>query len=748
MPPRVEGMLQEKDKMNMRRIALVLALSSFVCSSGKAQGCYAATNSAGTFGVPIPPSITRTIAYSPLPDGSASLVLSTNAPIEINWFTEGGACFGVKPANVADCTTWTCPGLRGAFTYLGEDGNLSGRTGFLFHFDTPGATQLNSFYLDTCLDQTTTYSQIWNYQDIEPGGLAHPSIFLSYPTPGPKFVKITLYLCNGVGNLAASTGIIGAQVTVPLYIGATLEDPPLNSRKNGAIVGNPVALATTSSVVQGVAADGVTQTMVVIPSTTPGQSFTVSLQNDRGLPGDPYQDGALGQFGATSSQINQSSVTVTADNNSSGPHFAVATYLAPIDFVRGAPEAYKGTCALQTDYDENLPCRTVTINVAASIPSNQQPITIPVLIVRPPVMLIHGLWANASAWNQFSPLYSSSGSDSRFAISLPHFGAANDSVSVYSSYIQPALATWASSYPTVSVSRNALGFAYNSEYVLSQIRTAFTGFRSGKNPIGAPVAVTQADIVGHSLGGNIARFMATESSYLDDASFRQGVIHKLITIDTPHLGSPLATDLLQPANACTANVLSGSLGLPVIGQALTTDGRSIPGAIGDLQDATNAVTFVSQGLANINNFTGPPQISTAFIGGNANATNYASLPSPALTAILFVYGCSNNPLYADMTPTNWTASVFSNYANDAIVAVYSQVFNAQLKGVSISNSQVVDLGNAATVFPGLVHSLGTVGVLGLGFTGPSVINSAQVANQVIQLLNTPVSNATSFQVIQ
>ncbi len=712
--------------MNMRRIALVLALSSFVCSSGKAQGCYAATNGGGTAGAAIPPSITRTIAYSPLPDGSASLVLSTNAPIEINWFTEGGACFGVKPANVVDCTTWTCPGLRGSFTYLGEDGNLAGRTGFLFHFDTPGATRLNSFYLDTCLDQTTTYSQIWNFQDYEPGGLTYPSIFLSYPTPGPKFVKITLYLCNGVGNLAASTGIIGAQVTVPLYIGATLEDPPLNSRKNGAIVGDPVALATTSTPVQGVAADGVTQTMVVIPSTTPGQSFTVSLQSDQGRPGDPSQDGALGQFGATSSQINQNSITVTADSNPSGPHFAVATYLAPVDFVRGAPGAYTGTCQPQfalsptVDYDENLACRTVTITVTAAGQGNQQPITVPVLIVRPPVMLVHGIWASPSAWDRFSPLYASAGGyappDTRFAISLLHY---NDRVlvSANSNMFFPREST-------LSLSRNALGFAYNAPFVASQIRSLFTQFRNGMNPILAPVAVTQADIVAHSMGGDIARYLTTDVSYLDDPSFRQGLIHKLITIDAPHKGSPLATDLLNAANSCVASTMS-FLQNTVVTQATLATGEVVQGAVSDLQDLNSNGVFVSQGLNTINNFIGQP-IPTAFIAADANAANYAGLQGTSLLkGMFYILGCSNNPIYQAMSPTTWSPTtwsdqIFNGNDNDGIVAVSSQLNNS----------------GQGTVFPGLVHSKGTEQI---GFTGPNVLDTADVAQQVILLLNTPVS---------
>jgi hypothetical protein len=98
-----------------------------------------------------------------------------------------------------------------------------------------------------------------------------------------------------------------------------------------------------------------------------------------------------------------------------------------------------------------------------------------------------------------------------------------------------------------------------------------------------------------------------------------------------------------------------------------------------------------------------------------------------------------------MTPNYWTAAIFNGNANDGIVAVYSQVYNAQVNNSSLSGSQIVNLGNGATVFPGLVHSPGTEQ---LGFTGPNVLDSPQIANQVLSLLNTPVSNASSFATIQ
>ena len=76
------------------------------------------------------------------------------------------------------------------------------------------------------------------------------------------------------------------------------------------------------------------------------------------------------------------------------------------------------------------------------------------------------------------------------------------------------------------------------------------------------IASTQADVVGHSMGGLLARLAALNvfeypagvphtSRFVRDDNFGAGDIHKLITVNTPHYGSPVSDLLVTPANDFT-----------------------------------------------------------------------------------------------------------------------------------------------------------------------------------------------------
>ena len=62
------------------------------------------------------------------------------------------------------------------------------------------------------------------------------------------------------------------------------------------------------------------------------------------------------------------------------------------------------------------------------------------------------------------------------------------------------------------------------------------------------IAASQVDIVGHSLGGLIARGFVQQSGYIDEDNYFQGYIHRLITIGTPHYVAHLADILFDYRN--------------------------------------------------------------------------------------------------------------------------------------------------------------------------------------------------------
>ena len=57
------------------------------------------------------------------------------------------------------------------------------------------------------------------------------------------------------------------------------------------------------------------------------------------------------------------------------------------------------------------------------------------------------------------------------------------------------------------------------------------------------LAAIQADVFGHSMGGVLSRIAAGSESYRRDSNYGEGDFNKLVTVDSPHHGSPWA-DLL------------------------------------------------------------------------------------------------------------------------------------------------------------------------------------------------------------
>jgi probable HAF family extracellular repeat protein len=509
------------------------------------------------------------------------------------------------------------------------------------------------------------------------------------------------------GNSVAATAISSPGV---------LFDPVPDLLIGPAVTTDTNLLSSFGTPVGGAAADGVTQVVIKIPAASVNDQVTVTLFNDQSLSGQnilPNEDGGLGRPGDTS--FSGSQTTVTAQSTNTGA-MAFAIYRAPVDFARQTSTGFKlGVCKGVTDTDDHLACRAVSLQIQ-DVTAGGSPIAVPIAIVRPPVVLVHGLWSTQDeTWGNFSPLSSSTGSDPRF-----HVGFAS-----YSYPVGNLIAASIPSYPAGTIAKaraNSLGFQFNASWVLSQIDLGIRDLKSGKNPLGIPVAAVQADIVGHSMGGDITRTLALQPNFLGDPNYGQGSVHKLITIDTPHLGSPLPTDLLMPENSCVRSLFA-LRGMPGFNAVNLSSGAVYSGAIGDLSgDGTGAT--LSPALALLTQ-PGQHALPTALIAGIATNANYSGLSS--LTSIghdvFNICGdlIFHNPLATLLTPTGWP-SVFGNQQSDAVVPFSSEVNNLTVP----TNDQ----------FTGYIHS---PGFTRLGFTGPTIVDAGAVPTRVIQLLNTPVT---------
>ena len=475
------------------------------------------------------------------------------------------------------------------------------------------------------------------------------------------------------------------------------------------------ALATKGRRVMGVGADGVTQVVLrisgnLIYALNGVEHFTVTVLKDETVRSQSVdEDGGLGAVGTEcpgagcqSSQITVATSCIPSDDGYNYTPMAFAVYRSPSDFPRSSAD------------DSQLAYRDVYIHLESINGS----MNLPVRIVRPPVALIHGLWDDWKAWNKFAPLVTGPQTvDPKFSVLRVS----------YDDRIGSLITSSTPSYSQLSKARaNSLGFLYNAGGVLKQIRKWMEDFKGGHNPANIKVAAVQADIVAHSMGGDIARTLGLPA-FVDTNTFRQGVVHKVITIDTPHLGSAVATNLSHQTNSCLQDFLA-SKGKFSFQSVVLQHAPFTPGAIGDLIGDLTDVPL-SQALEDIRSQS-VRAIRVALVAGIY--TNFSSLNSSVAPSFLRnrYFGCPNDPLAQALTETGWP-SVFEGNPNDAIVSL-----NSQWNGAP---------GAGGFQISGVVHSDGTTS---LGFAPPSVLDpGTSTAGFVIQLLNTPLTNSAYYRTI-
>ena len=395
------------------------------------------------------------------------------------------------------------------------------------------------------------------------------------------------------------------------------------------------SLAPSARVVDGVASDGVTQVVVSIGGACPNEELKLSLD----------ADGTLANIGSTAFQpLN---LTLQADLQGN----AFALYRAPVDFARSS-----------SDYD------LVFRNVYMHLQSRNDPnftADSQIKIVRPLVFMIHGLWSNnKETWGTFSPLVAFPGpSDPRFVVEYGNFDDVSQNVSVLSS--NPSQYDVASTpiVPFVlnllpNVKGGSLGNAITTPWVLGKLQKALAVYENGTNEDGAnpalvPIAGIQADIVAHSMGGMIARNLALQPGFSSPPTLGAGLIHKLITVDTPHLGTPIAQQFLAPTKAtCVRNLLAllGNFAFNTV----TTSSGTITGAVGDLEGAGDLAhpTQLSSMLQSLTK-SGVP-IPTATIAGIMNDGNLLGLVAPSTAAAITAL-CPADTLAVGLTPTTWNS---------------------------------------------------------------------------------------------
>lgn len=353
---------------------------------------------------------------------------------------------------------------------------------------------------------------------------------------------------------------VNLTVTPPTPASTTLELVDPTALPGGILISptsstNQTTLANLTSITQGVSADGVTRVVIRFHTSIRCQ-VVFTLQNGVGQQVFNSPDnGFLTALDGTP-LLHQDTVQVASYPNR---NYVFALYAAPTRFVR-------------PDFPSDSEAAERQVYLIATLIPTSGPVTrsppVPVKIVRPPIMLVHGLWSDASVWDDF---------DSVLRSSLP----CEDSGRFYAcriDYRDSHAAKFATSAPTV-------GWG---------IRDAIDRFKDRRK-----VAAFQADVIAHSMGGNVVRVLPLCGSVFADCNYDYraktrnlgfGDVHKLITIGTPHLGSPLANRLFQnrdtPCCRLFGRVCRGTLGEQLVAEAMRLD----QGAVEDLQENAGAIS--------------------------------------------------------------------------------------------------------------------------------------------------------------
>lgn len=612
-------------------------------------------------------------------------------------------------------------GLGGYFTGINDEGVIVGNTvgdGQSFRYAGGVASPLD---LSSTAPADCTNPFVWRISNAgayvgncppRPDGGRD-----SFAILGSSFQRIAFpgAVSTGAVGINASGTVVGSYSVYDPGIGglrgegfvarrAELLDPLPDLRRDARITEDVELLGTKGRLVYGVAADGVARVVVRIPADSPGQQFTVRLLNDAEPPSPStshHEDGELFDRAAQSNGVN--SLVTNAVSTSAGP-FAFVIYVAPADFPRPGGQ------------DEAKAKRHVLLEIQAQ---GQAAYMQPIEVIRPPVLLVHGLWSDSGSWDVFSPL--STGVDTRFVTSRADFSE------------QVAVSASVPSYSSEKLARvraSSLGFSYNARTVDREAQQLVDAVRDGANPAGFAVASIQADVVGHSMGGAIARTLTTLPDYLEPSTFGQGRIHKLLTIDTPHLGTPVATQLLSSQNGCLRDVLSArpevfgislfSINNFAFSSAALADGSVVSGAVGDLVHSplSPALQVLTSGATK--------SIPIAYVAGRYDQWSSLDSSLPLGRAAQIRFACRNSPLATVLTSSGWP-TVFGE-DSDGLVGRGSQ-----------SN------GNQAVAFHEVVNRVHSRGTQELGFAPPTVLFPGEVPVLVVQGLNQPHYSTTFFR---
>lgn len=303
------------------------------------------------------------------------------------------------------------------------------------------------------------------------------------------------------------------------YAGGALIASPTSVALNPGSTDLTQFIVSLRSDVAGVAADGAAHVLIILNTT--GTSVTFTAPPGQGCFFSVSDSHLPRNCNDSTSAASNPSTPVTPANG-----YAIVGYIAPQDYATSGS-------ALDTST-----ARTIQITTTGD-PANT---TINMQIVRPPQFLIHGLWSGPDTWDKFAKA-------------------------------EGGMCSFRADYKDI----NGKGLSITVPRAGMELQYYLWTFRNSMK-----VAVSQMDIVAHSMGGLIARSIANSSTYKTKDNYMQGPIHKLITVGTPFAGSPFADNLvqeyIQPDGCSMVKYVFPAIGNEIDGaiQALETTAPRVP----------------------------------------------------------------------------------------------------------------------------------------------------------------------------
>jgi pimeloyl-ACP methyl ester carboxylesterase len=311
--------------------------------------------------------------------------------------------------------------------------------------------------------------------------------------------------------------------------------------------------------------------------------------------------------------------------------------------------------------------------------------TAPLTLVRPPVALIHGIWSDRKAWS--GDFWNRKPTSSYF--------------------------TFAADYgPTHDAS-----FTTNATMVKDFVSNAVQQAQAGG------YAVTQADVVAHSMGGILTRLYAASKDFMRDDNYQKGDIHRFVTLDTPHGGASFA-NLLVTLHKSKPTEIEAS-----VHNLVGANAQVVNGAVCDLNENSvglQALTLTKIDSQVITATGGPIRSFWNGVGAFHLHSFEAELTKKQCLKRNILFMCvQEQPVYDQTVVDDFRFS----RANDAIVPLCSQ------QG-GVLNTTCPNGGAAGFNFGTLIHFGADV----FGFSlVDGVNNTAAVATRAFALLDGPRS---------